>query len=180
MINFIQHEHTGYPLRTRDNAILTDGTLAFAADWKSPGMIHTHKVVYGAGKPYIKVDIKDYYDFWVGHTKNVVDQLQKHNIKNLNIAGNSLGNLECNQEALNRRIADIMDKVSEHWPLEHVRSGGQNGVDLAGILWADSRGIPCTVLAPKGWMFRQGNRDICSEHLFIKRFGDKYDMSDIL
>lgn len=180
MITFIEHEHTGYPLRTRDNAMLTDGTLAFAVNWKSSGMLLTKKCCYN--KPFIKIDISQYGDFTDEMARDIARQLEEKNIRHLNIAGNSFVNLAAyyTQAALDAKVKYVMNKVCEYWKLESVTTGGQTGVDEAGAKWADGYGLPVTVRAPKGWMFRQGNRDICSEHLFIKRFGDKYDMSDIL
>jgi hypothetical protein len=182
MITFIEHEHTGYPLRTRDNTMLSDATLAFAVNWKSSGMILTHKCCYGAGKLYMRLDLNDYGNLTDKQAIEIANALKESNVKILNIAGNSMPHLRSKytQEGINAKIADCMNKIHRYWPLSATRGGGQSGVDLAGALWSDSIGLPTTVLAPKGWMYRDDNgRDVCSEYGFIKRFPG-YDMGDIL
>lgn len=182
MITFIEHEHTGYPLRTRDNVMLSDGTICFAVNFKSSGSLLTWKCCVGAGKPFIRIDLNEYEVMTDKQAMEIAAELMDHNIQHLNIAGNSMGNLKhkYTQEGINAKVADCMDKITAYWPVKKVRTGGQGGSDLAGSLWADSRGIPCTVLAPKGWMFRdQNGRDIWNEYLFMKRFPG-YDMSDII
>lgn len=182
MIQFIEHQHTGYALRTRDNALLSDATLAFACDFKSPGMILTHKATYGAGKPFIRIDLNQYEVMTERDALGIAEQLMEHNIKVLNIAGNSMPHLRSKytQEGINAKVADCMNKIHALWPLKSTRNGGQSGADLAAGIWSDSIGLPTTVLSPKGWMFRADNgRDICNEYEFIKRFGSQYDLSDI-
>ena len=182
MITFIEHEHTGYALRTRDNVMLSDGTLCFAVDFKSPGCTLTHKCAYGAGKPFIRIDLNEYEVMTERQALGIAEQLMDHNILNLNIAGNSMTHLRSKytQEGINAKIADCMNKIHALWPIDSVRTGGQGGVDLAAGIWSDSVGLPTTVLAPKGWMYRgDDGRDRLDEYGFIKRFGNKYDLSDI-
>lgn len=181
MITFIEHEHTGYALRTRDNALLSDGTVAFAVDFKSPGMILTHKATYGAGKPFIRIDLNEYSVMSDRQAMQIAAELMEYDIRVLNIAGNSMPHLRSKytQEGLNAKVANCMNKVHALWPLESVRTGGQGGIDLAGNLWAESIGMDSIVLAPKGWMFRtEGGRDVCNEQAFMARFPG-YDMSDL-
>lgn len=52
-----------------------------------------------------------------------------------------------------------------------IRSGGQTGIDEAGLKAAIKLGIPALCLAPKGWTFRDINGiDIKDEYLFKSRF----------
>ena len=44
--------------------------------------------------------------------------------------------------------------MHEHWPLKHVRSGGQTGVDMAGVTAAHALGIDVLALLPKGFVQR--------------------------
>ena len=56
--------------------------------------------------------------------------------------------------------------------IKSIQSGGQTGVDEAGIKAAVKIGIQAIIIAPKGWMFRNAaGRDTCDEILFKKRFG---------
>lgn len=181
MITFIEHEHAGYALRTRDNTLLSDATLAFACDFKSPGMVLTHKATYGVGKPFIRIDLNEYEVMTERDALGIAAQLMDHNVKVLNIAGNSMPHLRSKytQEGIKAKVADCMNKIHAFWPIESIRTGGQGGVDLAGSIWAEGIGMDSTVLAPKGWMFRSdGGRDICNEYEFIKRFPG-YSMEDI-
>ena len=181
MITFIEHPHTGYALRTRDNALLSDGTICLSVDFKSPGSILTHKTCYGACKPFIRIDLNEYEVMTDRQAMQIAAELMEYDIRVLNIAGNSMPHLRSKytQEGVNAKVIDCMNKVHALWPLESVRTGGQGGVDLAGNLWAESIGMDSVVLAPKGWMFRnEAGRDICSEQAFMARFPG-YSMEDL-
>lgn len=178
MITFIEHNHTGYALRTRVNAESAPATLAFATNWQSPGMILTRKCCYG--KPFIKVDLNEYQRLWKADIQRIIDEL--NGITDLNIAGNSMPSLrgKYTQEGINAAVYDVLDKIHGVTPITHIRSGGQGGVDLAGLLWADDNNVPAICLAPKGWMFRlDDGRDCYGEAAFMRRF-PKYDMSDLI
>lgn len=183
MITFIEHEHTGYPLRTRDNAMLSDGTICFAVNFKSSGSLLTWKCCVGASKPFIRIDLNEYEVMTDKQAMMIADDLMCAGIYHLNIAGNSMGNLKhkYTQEGINAKVADCMDKITAYWPVKEVRTGGQGGSDIAGSIWADSRGLPSTVLAPKGWMYRTAaGVDVCNEIGFLKRFGEAYDLTDFI
>lgn len=85
MIIFEEHEHTGYALRTRDNATLSDATISFAIDFKSAGEILTYKCCYGAGKPFIKVDLNLYTVMPDSEAWLIAEQLRKHKVKLSNL-----------------------------------------------------------------------------------------------
>lgn len=44
--------------------------------------------------------------------------------------------------------------MQQHWPLTSCRSGGQTGVDEAGVVAAHALGIPSLALLPKGFIQR--------------------------
>lgn len=182
MITFIEHTHTGYALRTRDNAILSDGTICFAVNFKSIGTLLASKCAYGVGKPFIRIDLNQYEVMTDKQAMEIAAELMEYDIHHLNIAGNSMPHLRSKytQEGINAKVADCMNKIHALWPLEATRNGGQGGVDLAAGIWSDSIGLPTTVLAPKGWMYRgDDGRDRLDEYGFIKRFGKMYDLSDL-
>lgn len=178
MINFIEHTHTGYALRTQDNAKLAPATIYFATNFQSPGALLTRKCCYG--KPFIKIDLNEYQRLWQAGIQRIIDELK--GITDLNIAGNSLPTLrgKYTQEGVNAAVYDVLDKIHAITPLTAIRNGGQSGVDIASCFWADDRGVPCTVLAPKGWMWRNAaGQDILGETAFMNRF-PRYSMEDII
>lgn len=77
------------------------------------------------------------------------------------------------QERADAVVTDVLTALQNHGNIhiDSVRSGGQTGIDEAGIKAGVALGLPTTVLAPKGWAFRTANRqDIFSEVAFKARF----------
>ena len=75
----------------------------------------------------------------------------------LNVAGNGIYTLApqgWSQESLNKHLHEILERVHTHWPLTRVISGGQTGVDLAGVTAAHALGIPVAATLPKGYLQR--------------------------
>jgi hypothetical protein len=65
----------------------------------------------------------------------------------------------------------IVESPNLKLKINSIRSGGQTGFDEAGAKAGIKLGIPVTVLAPKGWKFRDINgKDISDEKLFKERF----------
>lgn len=84
--NMKEHAKAGYPARTEQNVIDSDGTLRFASNWSSTGEKCTLKNIKWHSKPYIDVTIGKPCDpFWF----EVYQWLALNNIKVLNVAGNS-------------------------------------------------------------------------------------------
>ena len=178
-----------YPVRTKENITWSDITLSFAADETTPGERLTEKEAVNQGKYYneyipngisitdIKRRVKNFItslssDQSYGHKGKT---LPKENIK-LNIAGNGIYDLK----ASNIIQADLNDYVTEYLKelmaqgvtISEVRSGGQTGVDEAGIIAAQRLGLKWSVNAPKGWKFRDVNgKDISDKKQFLDRFG---------
>lgn len=189
-ISFQESTSADYGDRTRENA-KADATLALAADFDSLGEKLTRRSVEKLNKKYIgipvpskaksndlKVDQKA-VDF-------VVNGLNEVNAKTLNIAGNGLytmKDLGYTQEDLDNMVYSLLKAVVESPKLkakiESVRTGGQTGFDEAGAKAAIKLGIPTTILAPKGWKFRDINsKDISNEELFKARFETKPSLED--
>jgi hypothetical protein len=75
----------------------------------------------------------------------------------------------------------LIQEVNNHPNLKNkitsIRTGGQTGIDEAGAKAGLRLGIPTTVLAPKGWTFRDINsKDISNEKQFKDRFLDKIQL----
>jgi hypothetical protein len=67
----------------------------------------------------------------------------------------------------------IIESPNLKLKINSIRSGGQTGFDEAGAKAGIKLGIPVTVLAPKGWKFRDINgKDISDEKKFKERFNN--------
>lgn len=180
MINFIEHKETGYTMRTYDNARLADLTIAFALDFTTAGEILTKKAAYGK---YLAVNMLYSIEEAV---ENCLKEIDRRKATRLNIAGNGIYTLYkdglVSQEQANEYIEAVLLMVCAINDTRYIiRSGGQTGSDQAGLIAGDKLGLKTICLAPKNWMFRDINgKDICSETLFLKRFGPQYDITDIL
>lgn len=169
----------GYAPRTRLNA-KADLTIAIARDYDTAGERLTRRVVHENGKAFCEVP----YDH-VAHgfgASEVVDRLNAlgevlgRDAVSVNIAGNGLYTLrESRQEQVDAHVYRLLGAVVEH-PALRVRiasvcSGGQTGLDEAGVKAAILLGIPARIIAPKGWLFRGANgRDLADEVAFKARF----------
>lgn len=181
MITFQEHSETGYAMRTWDNARLSDLTIAFAIDFTTPGEILTRKAAYGK---YFAVEFNLLLTDINKAVHNVIIKMIAGKIKSLNIAGNGIYSLKqlCSQEFVDGRLLLFFTILILNYGKDFsIRSGGQTGVDEAALKAGDKLNLQTTCLAPKNWMFRDINgTDICSEALFLKRFGPQYDITDIL
>lgn len=79
-------EHTSYkyPPRTFENARDADGTIRLACNFTTAGEKLTLKAAQQYNKPYIDVDMTDPRPY-----TDVVEWIKNHDIKVLNVAGNS-------------------------------------------------------------------------------------------
>lgn len=182
MITFIEHEQTGYAMRTWDNARLSDLTVAIANDFSSAGEILTRKAAYGK---YLGIEFDLLLTDINKAVHKVIMEMIRRKAKSLNIAGNGIYSLKhlCDQDFVDARLLLFFTILILNYGKDFdIRSGGQTGLDEAALKAGDFLNMPTTCLAPKHWMFRDINgRDIIGhEALFLKRFGEKYDVTDIL
>lgn len=175
MIKFIEDQHIGYRHRTIENA-KADATLAFAINFSSAGEVLTKNSVISQKKIYIPISLNP-SKYSKEFIEDIVKIFNDNSVKTLNVAGNGLYTLkgfltqyQCN-EIVYRFLKEIINSPNLVNKIESIRSGGQSGVDLAGIIAAEKLGIDSTVLAPKFWKFRDKcGEDICDEKLFKERF----------
>ena len=184
---------TNYPQRTRENADWSDITLALATDFNTRGEKLTKRV---AGDKYISSplpsdDNSDYlpydneaaYEFYA---KQIYEELKKKgktsNIK-LNIAGNGIYSLKgfATQEELNDYVTNLLKSLQNLGiTISEIRSGGQTGVDEAGIVAAQRLNITNEIHSTSDFKFRDVNgRDISDETQFKARFQTPRITSDI-
>ena len=181
----------GYPVRTDENAEWSDITLGMGIDFTTNGEFRTaeaagaivdrkEKTIKPAGK-YLQME------FYIGSPQNngeltpnysaldkVVSKAKKLGkpIK-LNIGGNGIYTFkDSTQEDVNEGVlAALKYLIDKGVQIEEVRSGGQSGVDEAGVLAAQSLGLPWSVHAPKGWQFLDANKkSVYGEEKFKARF----------
>lgn len=186
---FEEYKGYGYSARTYENARQADITLAFATDFTTAGEKYTEKA---AGNTRIPIILNGpliggrTIEFFVRqlitdiNLKCRVLGIDKGNLR-LNIAGNGIYTLAKSgytQADTDKLITDVLAGIQDRdgIHISSIRSGGQTGVDEAGVKAGRALGLPTTVLAPKGWAFRivdgNGNhRDIYDERAFKARFG---------
>lgn len=175
MITFQESTQTGYRQRTVDNAAGADATIAIAIDFNSAGERLTRNSVKLAKRLYLPININDlllpetiYYSS---------SKLLSISASTLNIAGNGIYTFSrykaTSQEMLDSLVTTFIRFLIEKLPqrITLIRSGGQTGIDEAGLKAAVKLDIPALCLAPKGWLFRDINgKDIADEKLFKARF----------
>jgi adenosyl cobinamide kinase/adenosyl cobinamide phosphate guanylyltransferase len=183
-IDFQEEQTVGYKNRTIKNAS-ADATIAIAVDFGSAGEILTKKSVIEQGKKYIPVNISNTNDIIISEqtVEKIVEQLNAINTGTLfnditlNIAGNGIYTMKgvYTQTQLDGYVQALLEAVINHPDLKNkissLRTGGQTGIDEAGAKAGIALGIPTTILAPKGWTFRNiDGSDISNEQQFKDRF----------
>lgn len=168
-----------YAQRTKENADWSDITIAFAVNFNTAGELATKR---SAGNKYVAVGLSSNNkgDISVNrnHLDNVVKKYRSINkpIK-LNIAGNGIYtfNKNTSQETINEKIQEAIEYLqSKGVQIESIRSGGQTGIDEAGIIAAQNLGIPSEVHTTSDYKFRgRDNKDILDEAAFKARFNVK-------
>ena len=192
-----------YLSRTRQNVEWSDITIALGEDLTTTGELQTAKLA-GAevveeertnarGEKYTTVTrvTNPKKGKYVGINLNTISSaeaiameiynqiiernLPTDNIK-LNIAGNGIYTLKSEQASYNKLLTEVLKALQDKGiTISEVRSGGQSGIDEAGIKAAVSLGLKASILAPKGYRFRgKDNKDISNKELFIKRFNPDY------
>lgn len=180
----------GYQQRTRENANAegVDFTLAFAVDFSTYGERATAKA---AGDYYVPLDIPVLKDGGADLSQKAVDRLVsdvreylsddffKGESCGLNIAGNGIYTLSSRgvtQEQADELVLKVLDGLQKNgMSISSIRSGGQTGIDEAGIAAAVALGVPATVHTTKDWAFRrEDNVDVTGdEKAFKARFETK-------
>ena len=162
-----QHASAGYPPRTRENASKAALTAAFAIDFDTHGERLTRKA---AGARYVAVSLESAP---IEAARVLYAALRRLQAATLNVAGNSLSTLISHgwtQARADRFVFEVLSLCTKHWPLESIRSGGQTGIDLAGVTAACALGIPAIALLPKGFMQRGAdNKDFTQDAQSVRR-----------
>jgi hypothetical protein len=151
ILDIRQHAEPTYAPRTHVNAACAELTVAFAVDYSSHGERLTKKM---AGDRYVAIPLEGEP---IDAARILYKNLRGRGARTLNIAGNGIYTLKptWTQSAVNRWVFEVISLVHQHWPLDSVRSGGQTGVDLAGLVAAHAAGVPrIYALLPNGFIQR--------------------------
>lgn len=160
-LELLEHVSADYGPRTGANTRGADTTVAFAVDFQTAGEKLTAKL---AGK-HRYVDIP--YGLNVDAAAEKLGSFMADRAhRSLNVAGNGIYTFsECGttQAEVNQWVYDVLKHVHARIGFTHIRSGGQTGVDMAGLVAAVALGVPATGLYPKGFKHRLASKqDVAS------------------
>ncbi|HHH9441330.1 TPA: hypothetical protein ACP32N_003269 [Pseudomonas aeruginosa] len=151
MLEIRQHASPHYAKRTWENALGADLTVAFAADYSTRGELLTHRA---AGEAYVAIPLSTAP---AQAADLLIAAMAAREAATLNIAGNGICTLAKHgwtQESVNSWVFQVLRTVVRKHPITHVRSGGQTGADIAGLVAAHALGIDCLGLLPKRYLQR--------------------------
>lgn len=163
MLKIMQDNSTGYSNRTKQNA---SGriTIAIAADFGTAGEKLTAKVAKEHSVAFRAWRIDNLLDCIELHSSMIVSSMKKYECFDLNIAGNGIYTFSRHgytQNRLNKIMYDLLKGVIEKIDIKSIRSGGQTGMDLAGLVAGNALGINCEALYPKNFKIRfEDGKDI--------------------
>lgn len=147
-----EHKSSSYVPRTYHNASM-GVTLAVAVDFNTGGEKLTHKA---AGDKIVQIDYFNTLDKMYP-ARALYSILKKHNSHIVNVAGNGIYTLSehgVDQHTSNIYVYSILSLVHRHWPIEKIVSGGQTGMDTAGLVAAMCLDIDCEGMWPRGYKMR--------------------------
>jgi len=106
-----EHNSAKYPPRTYSNVKDSDATIRIAHNMHSPGEICTLNAIRQYKKPHIDVEFGNYpiHDAPSVSAETVVEFLEKHDVKVLNVAGNS----EKTHTGMAGDVVEFLSKVFE-------------------------------------------------------------------
>lgn len=152
----VEHSSSSYSPRTYLNAKTADITVALAVDYSTAGEKLTHKA---AGDKYVALPLTGPTEDAVQAARLLFKALRDRGLKEptINVAGNGIYTLDkqgWTQRSINLHLFIILAKVHRYWPIKRVISGGQTGVDMAGIVAGSALCIDSTATLPKGFLQR--------------------------
>lgn len=155
LLTIEEHPSSDYAPRTGVNARSADFTVAFATDFNTAGERLTKRV----SASYLAIPYGE--DPVVAGRK--LAAMVKANGGSINVAGNGIYSLPVPQAAVNSWLLAVLKEALKHCLITAIRSGGQTGVDQAGLVVGIALGIPVTGLFPKGFKTRgETGKDVSS------------------
>ena len=171
MITILEDSSPSYRNRTEANVRISDGTLAFAFDFNTAGERLTYNLCIKHSKPILRILLRNPLRCVDEVVEKIISWLQKYNIKKLNIAGNGIYTLRkynFTQEQITIYLYRILEKITQQYRFDEIRSGGQTGTDEASVKAADMLGIKAVALYPKGFKIRLENGKDYSDKILIE------------
>ena len=163
---------SSYPQRTRENVDWSDITLSLAVDFNTAGERLTKNAAKDKYVSYQLSKLTNKAEDIATILYNQIKIKGKTKDIKLNIAGNGIYSLNEEQSYYNDLMTEVLQKLLDKGiTISTIRSGGQTGIDEAGIIAAQRLGIPNEVHATSNYMFRsKDGRDISDETQFKARF----------
>ena len=93
-LGLVESHSSSYRIRTFENVKISDGTMRFANDFKSPGEICTLNAIKIFKKPHLDFNLNkdllfDDPEHWLYNVDTALEWLNDYGIKIINIAGNA-------------------------------------------------------------------------------------------
>lgn len=148
------HADSGYAARTGENARGAGLTVAFAEDFTTAGERLTRKM---AGARFVAIPLRQHKD---KAAQALLRAMHEHGATSLNVAGNGIYTLTeygWTQAGVNQKVHAVLEQVHQVLPLTFIRSGGQTGVDTAGLVAGLVLNVPVLGLYPQGFRRRLAN-----------------------
>lgn len=148
------HDNYSYAPRTQENAQNADVTVAFAVDFTTAGERLTHRA---SGSRYVGIPFGSNIST---AANQLVEFLQRCSGATLNVAGNGIYTLGANgvtQAQANQWVYEVLANVTSRVKLTLIRSGGQTGIDQAGLIAGMALGVPTLGFYPKSFRRRLAN-----------------------
>lgn len=152
-LSLMEHNSDSYGPRTYFNAGFTDLTVAFAVNFNTAGEILTEKASKGK---IVQIEVTKEFEP-IKASRQIFKVMKYYNARSLNIAGNGMYTFkvyDISQEQLNEWVYHTLVPLHKHLCITKIRSGGQTGADLAGVVTGVLLGIETLVTFPKGYRQR--------------------------
>ena len=150
-----EHPSANYAPHTGINARGADLTIAFACDFSTAGERLTAKV---AGERIVSINLLS-FDV-ESASERVVQALAAHCAPAravLNVAGNGIATMSrhgYSQRSVDEAVYCVLARVHASVPLGRIRSGGQTGADMSGLVAGVALDVPVLGLWPLGFKQR--------------------------
>ena len=155
-IEIKESSESGYKPRTLYNAQHSDITIAFAVDFTTAGEQLTKRA---AGSKYFPVSLMTDDPEKIAHLINHRVLLSDSIV--INVAGNGVYTLKdhgISQKEANLYVYSVLKQLYALFPnISLIRSGGQTGIDISGLVAGFALGIPVEGLLPKGFVQRHAD-----------------------
>lgn len=153
MLTLKAHESYSYVPRTRENAHEADATVAFAVDFTTAGERLTKRE---ASPRYVGIRFGTDVALAASTLASYLSSSSPRT--ELNVAGNGIYTMAehgFTQAQCNQWVYEVLHLVTKATTIALIRSGGQTGIDQAGLVAALALGIPALGLYPAS--FRRRN-----------------------